>query len=310
VTGDGSGWLWDRTGGLRRLVGPDVGLNDARFSPDGAGLATVGDDGALVMWDAAAGTPVGRFERAGTELTNVAFSPDGRTLAVTGHGDADGGEVLLLDAATLALRHRWAIGAPGPDGATDDTAAGVAFSPDGRLVAVPLFAGRVDILDTADPGAAVRSVDGHAGLATDAQFAPDGAVLATAGADRSVRLWRVSDGREIGTFESVSAVRAVAFSPDGNLLAAASQDTVLRLWDVRSRQPLALIDRHVQSLNDVAFDEDGRLISAAADGLAMVWDLDPDGAARELCRVLDPATIADQWRQLGPDPGEPPRCAG
>jgi hypothetical protein len=40
----------------------------------------------------------------------------------------------------------------------------------------------------------------------------------------------------------------------------------------------------------------------------VVWDLDPDRATRELCRVLGPATIADQWRVLGSDLGEPPRC--
>ena len=123
------------------------------------------------------------------------------------------------------------------------------------------------------------------------------------------RLWNVADAREIGSFEGVSAIRSVAFSPDGATLATAARDSVLRLWDVRGRQPLALIDRHSDDLNAVAFDEHGELISAGADGVVVVWDLDPGHAVRELCHRVGPATIAKQWRVLGSDLGEPPSCA-
>jgi WD40 repeat protein len=121
-------------------------------------------------------------------------------------------------------------------------------------------------------------------------------------------LWSVPDGRVLGSLEGVSAVRAIAFSPDGSVLATASQDQVLRLWSMPDRQPLAVIDRHAAELNDVAFDDTGRLISAGADGTAQVWVLDPGHAVSTLCRLLDPATIPDAWPGLGPDLGDPPRC--
>lgn len=299
VAGDGSGWLWDRVAGdrPRRLVGSEGRLLDARFSPDGSRLATVGDDGTLLLWDPAAGRPVARFARPGLTRPAVAYGPDGSTIAVAGQRDGDEGEVLVLGSADLVPRLTRAA-APN----------GVAYSPDGRLLAVPLSSGRVELWDLTDAAAPPRGIDAHVGAAFDAAFSPDGATLATAGNDRSVRLWNVADGRPIGSVEGVAAVRAVAFSPDGATLAAASAEKALRLWDVPTRQPLAVLDRHYGDVNRVVFDDRGRLISAGADGVAIVWDLDPAHAAGELCAVLDPATIPEQWRALGPDVGAAPGC--
>lgn len=165
-------------------------------------------------------------------------------------------------------------------------------------------------MDLSAPLTPPRSLEGHGALALDADFAPDGTVLATSGANRQVRLWSVADGTLQAELDSDSVVvRGVAFSPDGTVLATAGQDRVLRLWSMPERTPLAQVDRHEDDLNDVAFDEDGRLISTSADGSAQVWDLDPGRAARELCDVLDPATIPEGWRALGADLGDPPRCS-
>ena len=82
----------------------------------------------------------------------------------------------------------------------------------------------------------------------------------------------------------------------------------MQLWSLPDRQPLAVIDWHSAELNDVAFDDGGRLISGGAEGTAQVWDLDPGRAERILCHVLDPGTLDASWRALGPDLGDPPRC--
>jgi WD40 repeat protein len=160
-----------------------------------------------------------------------------------------------------------------------------------------------------DPGAELTTVHGHDNLAADVAYSPDGTMLASAGADKLVKLWRVSDGQQVGQFRLDSGVRRVAFSPDGATLATASQDTAVRLWDVRGGQLLARLDRHGDDLNDVAFDHGGRLVvSASADGSARIWDLDPDHAVRMICGTLDHDTLADEWRALGPDRGNPPSC--
>ncbi len=61
-------------------------------------------------------------------------------------------------------------------------------------------------------------------------------------------------------------------------------------------------------MDGVAATRADRLISAGADGSAQVWDLDPDRAVRTLCDRLDPAALPDDWRALGTDLGDPPRC--
>jgi len=313
VTGDGSTWLWNRLTGdpQRRLDGETGRRIDAAFSPDGTRLATVGGDSTVLVRDTATSAVAGGFSRPGTTLRTVTFSPDGTRLATAGES-ADGGEVLVLDAATLTVLQRLATGPlprnPQANGSTSNYALSLAFSPDGRLLAVPLAGGRVAVWDQAAPGVAPLTLDGHAQIATDAAFSPDGSVLATAGADRLVRLWGGPDWRPLATLEGVSVVRAVAFSPDGSVLAAASQDQMVRLWSMPDRHPLAVIDWHAAELNDVAFDDAGRLVSAGSDGTAQVWDLDPAHATRTLCAVLDPATLDESWRALGTDLGDPPRC--
>ena len=110
------------------------------------------------------------------------------------------------------------------------TANQVAYSPDGRLLAVASSLG-IYLYD-AETLEEVRFIKSDA-WANSVAFSPDGATLASGSWDETVRLWRVSDGSLLRTLEGhTGPVWSVAFSPDGATLASGSDDGTVRLWGV------------------------------------------------------------------------------
>jgi WD40 repeat protein len=150
---------------------------------------------------------------------------------------------------------------------------GLAFSPDGRLLATASRDQTARLWDAA-AGNTVRTLTGHTDGVTRVAFSPDGSVLATASCDRTIRLWDAASGNTVRILTGhADWVRGVAFSPDGNVLATASDDQTARLWDAASGKTIRTFTGHTGWLFGLAFSPDGRLLATASrDQTARLWD--------------------------------------
>ncbi|AWZ06341.1 hypothetical protein DRB89_18845 [Streptomyces sp. ICC4] len=249
--------------------------------------------------------PLPPFEGPVDSYDALAFSPDGRYLAL---GGSDGA-VYLRDPATgeeaagplvghqdivrdlafsgdgrwLAsvaedetvwlwdLTYRHPVGGRLPDGSGARDV--VAVSPDGKTVAAGGPKGLVHLWDTA-------SRDGVRSLETEfrseaLEFSPDGALLAASGSRGALRLWSTATW-EIAGDTILNGCYDLAFSPDGTVLAAAGSPGTVELWDpldVRSGSPVRKVaSTSAEAVYAVAFSPDGRLVAGGGrDGSVRVW---------------------------------------
>ncbi|MFI0595652.1 WD40 repeat domain-containing protein [Streptomyces griseus] len=220
-----------------------------------------------------------------SSVSEVAFSPDGRTLAAAGHDDAkDTGIVRFWDMTDPT--RPVLLGAPlRVPGAT-----WMVFSPDGDTLAtssgpVPGNTGvRLwDVTDPASPralGTALPHSDGGSPLA----FSPDGHTLATGGDTYwEEQLWDVKDpanpvplGRPLN---HASAVNVVTWSPDSRSLVTSSVNDGARMWNVTDPAQPVLRGKIWTAVGTATFTPDGRTLAIG------------DGGTVHLLNVTDPEHV-------------------
>ena len=281
--------LWNLTtfSPLQRLV--DQGDNGSwefpvAFNQDGRLLALGGE-----LWSVPDGKRLSQMEQelaaaahSGPFRSNaIAFSPDGKLLAMESHQDQNGDylDTGFSDIALFNLEDNSLVLRPsGPSGTVNS----LAFSPDGEMLAAalgyPVFT--IQIWRVAD-GQPLLTIPGKEWTHEFMQvvFSPDEKQLATVAynqdnLDLSVaQIWDAQNGAELHQLNA-TGVRRVAYSTAGDVLASGSNDRLVRLWDSHSGALLQSLIGHADGITDLAFAPDGSLLaSASADGTVILWGL-------------------------------------
>jgi WD40 repeat protein/tRNA A-37 threonylcarbamoyl transferase component Bud32 len=276
ASGDSSGMvkIWDaatgREAAVLQLTSHTSGVTSVAFSPDGELLAAGSGDSTVKVWRVATRLEVTNFAHDG-KIHELAFSADGRLLAVSGDG-----RLSLWD---VAARQRL------PD-AEVPAYRGIAFSADNRLLACASFGITVRLWDMAEQRESARLIGPHTSFVIDVAVSPDSKVLATCSWDTEICLWDIQplvEGRPqipLATLKGHrSYVHSLSFSPDGQTLASASEDATVKLWHVGDKlQPeieaFATLRGHTGPVRSLAHSPDGKhLVSASADGTVKLWDV-------------------------------------
>jgi len=199
--------------------------------------------------------PAARLDLGG----GVVWSSDGRMLAVGGHS---GVAIFAYEPGAVARIHNLP---------TDTDIQGLAFSPDGQILATGRTDGVVRLWDVAS-GELIHSLTGHSGAISGLSFHPDGSILASGSSvQETVLLWDPVAGSLIGEIPLSGGPGALAFSPDGRWIGVAavsiSPTIELHTLDGGGLPPVSFDEQYSIPFS-LAFSPDGQLVAAAGDHLA------------------------------------------
>ncbi|HYV38866.1 MAG TPA: PQQ-binding-like beta-propeller repeat protein [Gemmataceae bacterium] len=263
--------LWDPQTGkeVRRWQGALLHISGLVFSPGNDVLYGATSEG-IRRWHVPSGKEIEPLSGHTYFVEQLHFTADGKTILSRG-GDQ---KVLEWDVASSQLR-RILHNEPRPQPPAHWQLAAADLSADGKSLALVRWEGLDDkieperiihLWDTAQ-SKEVWTLTGHKEPARSIKFAPDGKLLASAGAD-GLRLWDVAKGKEIQHLQGGAGF--LAFSPHGKLLAYSGKGGTIHVWDIAGAKE---VRRWTARSAALAFSSDGNLLAIAGTEDIEVWSV-------------------------------------
>ena len=285
-----------------RLSGHEDIVTDVEFSADGETLASSSADSTVRLWDATKGQPLHILQKHIDYVFKLSFSADGRRLASSSAAIDVGESDRTPEHNTIQV---WDVASgenlltipPEGIGFVRD----VEFSPDGATIAATTWSGALGgtarIYD-AQTGEELQRLYAHRNIIANLEFSPNGALLATASRDQSVKIWDIDKGVLVTSYVDLGdRIQDIEFSPDGEYLliglgeagnfpdgSDSPADSSAYLWDLRNRTQAQVYAGHSNWVWAADISADGSLVAsgsgplfgpdsvAALDATVRVWD--------------------------------------
>ena len=235
-----------------------------RFGSEAAGYA-----GNVDIWRVSSWESLGPVLGGRQAVSQVSFSPDGKSLAAAFTGPAyEDSRVVIWDTT------RWEISGT----LSTKNLSRIAYSPDSALLAVSPDRYAVQIFRLKDRQQVRLIHTSFTGAVNSMVFSPDGATLATGHYDGEIRLWNAQTGELRQVIPTDGVVESLAFSPNGSVLASGegTGSNQVRLWDIEVGQLVRILESHGSPLESLAFSPDGSLLaSGSVDGTVWLWGVRP-----------------------------------